>query len=70
MTFDAIGYTWYQNKQYQNTHQYFMDAMGMQALYIKPGKFYIQADAARAVHKFKFDGKHRTRVYNSTGLDF
>ncbi|EIM1028952.1 hypothetical protein LMQ51_000817 [Campylobacter coli] len=70
MPFYDIGYSWYQNKQYQNTNHYFMDAMGMQALYIKPGKFYIKADAARAVHKFKFDGKHRTRVYISTGLYF
>lgn len=68
--FYDIGYSWYQNKQYQNTNHYFMDAMGMQALYIKPGKFYIKADATRAVHKFKFDGKHRTRVYISTGLYF
>ncbi len=70
MPFYDIGYSWYQNKQYQSINHYFMDAMGMQALYLKPGKFYLKVDAARAVHKFKFDGEYRTRVYISTGLYF
>lgn len=68
--FYDIGYSWFQNKQYQAINNYFMDATGLELLYLKPGRFYLKLDAARALHKFKFDEDHRSRVYVSTGLYF
>ncbi|ASI87277.1 hypothetical protein KX992_000710 [Campylobacter jejuni] len=47
-----------------------MDAMGMQILYTRSANFYVKMDAARAVHRFKHDGEHRSRVYVSLGKYF
>ncbi|EGN3817390.1 ShlB/FhaC/HecB family hemolysin secretion/activation protein [Campylobacter jejuni] len=68
--FYDIGYSWYENKEYQSENHYFMDAMGMQILYTRSANFYVKMDAARAVHRFKHDGEHRARVYVSLGKYF
>lgn len=68
--FYDIGYSWYENKEYQSKNHYFMDAMGMQILYTRSANFYVKMDAARAVHRFKHDGEHRARVYVSLGKYF
>ncbi|HIH2270200.1 TPA: hypothetical protein ACYKEX_000001, partial [Campylobacter jejuni] len=68
--FYDIGYSWYENKEYQSENHYFMNAMGMQILYTRSANFYVKMDAARAVHRFKHDGEHRARVYVSLGNTF
>ncbi|MGI7655677.1 hypothetical protein [Campylobacter jejuni] len=63
--FYDIGYSWYENKEYQSENHYLMDAMGIQILYTRSANFYVKMDTARAVHRFKHDGEHRARVYAS-----
>ncbi|EHZ1960771.1 hypothetical protein ACFF6T_000272 [Campylobacter coli] len=37
----------------------FVDAVGLELLYIKPNGFYIKLDLAKAAHKYEADGKRR-----------
>lgn len=39
----------------------FVDAVGLELLYIKPNGFYIKLDLAKAAHKYEADGKRRDR---------
>ncbi|EPP1197722.1 ShlB/FhaC/HecB family hemolysin secretion/activation protein, partial [Campylobacter coli] len=48
----------------------FVDAVGLELLYIKPNGFYIKLDLAKAAHKYEADGKRRDRLYTSMGFYF
>lgn len=37
----------------------FVDAVGLELLYIKPNGFYIKLDLAKAAYKYEADGKRR-----------
>ncbi|EKR6216807.1 hypothetical protein P8R65_000019 [Campylobacter coli] len=41
----------------------FVDAVGLELLYIKPNGFYIKLDLAKAAYKYEADGKRRDRLY-------
>lgn len=43
----------------------FVDAVGLELLYIKPNGFYIKLDLAKAAYKYEADGKRRDRLYTS-----
>lgn len=68
--FYDIGYSWYENGDNYIDDHYFMDAVGLELLYLNPGKYYIKLDGARAAHKYKYDGEHRARIYLSGGVYF
>ncbi|EIM0332920.1 hypothetical protein LMN59_000848 [Campylobacter coli] len=40
----------------------FVDAVGLELLYIKPNGFYIKLDLAKAAYKYEADGKRRDRL--------
>ncbi len=40
--FYDIGYSWYENKEYQSENHYLMDAMGIQILYTRSANFYVK----------------------------
>ncbi|HED8417102.1 TPA: hypothetical protein R6F07_000463 [Campylobacter coli] len=55
----------------------FVDAVGLELLYIKPNGFYIKPngfyiklDLAKAAYKYEADGKRRDRLYTSMGFYF
>ncbi|EAI6283286.1 hypothetical protein CDB59_09615 [Campylobacter coli] len=48
----------------------FVDAVGLELLYIKPNGFYIKLDLAKAAYKYEADGKRRDRLYTSMGFYF
>ncbi|PZT47326.1 hypothetical protein B6S12_09645 [Helicobacter valdiviensis] len=70
--FYEAGYAWEENKQMD---EYFLDAAGIELLYASE-HFYVKADFARAIHKFKGadgipeDGENRARAYVSAGIYF
>lgn len=72
--FYDIGYAWFNKHAYGD--DLFMDAFGLELLYIKPGSFYAKLDAARALHTYEDkdlgvkDGKPRARIYFSAGKYF
>ncbi|WP_139453034.1 ShlB/FhaC/HecB family hemolysin secretion/activation protein [Campylobacter armoricus] len=68
--FYDIGYAWYENSENYIDDDYFLDAVGLELLYLKPGEYYIKLDGARAVHQYKYDGERRTRIYLSGGVYF
>ncbi|EHJ7717156.1 hypothetical protein K4E85_03035 [Campylobacter coli] len=37
----------------------FVDAVGLELLYIKPNGFYIKLDLAKAAYKYEADGKKK-----------
>ncbi|EJB5980104.1 hypothetical protein MTK14_000527 [Campylobacter coli] len=39
----------------------FVDAVGLELLYIKPNGFYIKLDLAKAAYKYEADGKRRDK---------
>lgn len=69
--FYDIGYAWYEKDSGNRlADEHFLDAAGLQILYNKASKYYIKLDAARALHKYKYDNKHRMKLYLSGGLYF
>ncbi len=48
----------------------FIDAVGLELLYVKANQFYIKLDLAKAAHKYDADGKRRDRIYTSVGFYF
>ncbi|MBF7069233.1 ShlB/FhaC/HecB family hemolysin secretion/activation protein [Campylobacter volucris] len=69
--FYDVGYAWYEKDSGNRlADEHFLDAVGLQILYNKASKYYIKLDAARALHKYKYDDEHRMKLYLSTGLYF
>lgn len=76
--FYEFAYGW--NEDYQNNsinmagrgdkNDVFVDAAGLELLYLMANYFYIKMDLAKAVHKYAADGKRRDRLYISTGFYF
>lgn len=48
----------------------FIDAAGLELLYMKPNMFYVKLDLAKAVTKLANDGRRRDRLYASVGVYF
>ncbi|EES89061.1 ShlB/FhaC/HecB family hemolysin secretion/activation protein [Helicobacter canadensis] len=76
--FYEFAYGW--NENYQNNsinmlgrgdkNDVFVDAAGLELLYLMDNRFYVKMDLAKAVHKYVADGKRRDRLYISTGFYF
>lgn len=76
--FYEFAYGW--NEDYRNNEigmlgregkdDLFLDAAGLELLYMKPNAFYVRVDLAKAVTKYEADGRRRDRLYTSVGFYF
>lgn len=74
--FYEFAYGW--NEDYPNNNNVagrlkddlFIDAVGLELLYMVPNAYYLKLDLAKAFTKFELDGKRRDRLYASVGVYF